>query len=63
MPRPKCRILGCRHAATNFPQITVFWIRVPDDSDGTVALCDTHYIQYRNHRLDTNCIGAAQTVD
>jgi hypothetical protein len=63
MTRHKCRILGCKHAATEFPQITAFWIAAPDDSAGTVALCDTHYAQYRRHQLDMNRIGTAQDVD
>jgi hypothetical protein len=63
MPRPKCRIIGCPRAATEFPQITAIWITASDDSAGTVALCGTHCAQYRAHQLDMNRIGAAQTVD
>ena len=63
MPRPKCRVIGCPQAATEFPPLTSPG-ETPNSDDGDVlALCIVHYAQHKDGGLDMNRIGMAVTVD
>jgi hypothetical protein len=63
MPHPKCRILGCPNAATEFPPIAAVGFTPSGESARMVGLCDTHYAQHQAEQLDMNRIRSAQSIN